>query len=301
MNRRRGDPSLVAAIATRLAVLLAAGVTPASAWGYLDSAPVTRDIAAAGHSGASIADAIGRAAQERPASESAAWRAFATAWAVATDAGAPLAPTLRDFASTLRDLAQSQREIDVALASPRSTARLVMALPMVGVVFGLLLGFDTVGILLTTAAGWLCIGMASALLFAASRWNRRLVDRAQPTDFSPGLTFDLVAIALSGGASIDRAVSSVGRAAARFGLAVENSSLAAVLELSRRAGVPAAALLRGEALERRRDCLAAAHAAARRLGVQLMIPLGVCVLPAFMVVSVVPVVLAVLGQTSELG
>ncbi len=32
-----------------------------------------------------------------------------------------------------------------------------------------------------------------------------------------------------------------------------------------------------------------------------MIPLGVCVLPAFMVVSVVPVVLAVLGQTSELG
>jgi tight adherence protein B len=295
---RQADPSLVAGIATRLAVLLAAGVTPAAAWGYLDATPLTQGVALSARAGGSVPAALLAAASGRPPAEASAWRAFATAWSVATEAGAPLASTLREFAATLRELGQAQREIDVALAAPRATARLVMALPVVGVAFGALLGFDTVGVLLTTAAGWVCITTASALLFGASRWNRRLVARAQPADLSPGLAFDLVAIALSGGASIDRAVASVRHAADRFGLPVEDPGLDAVLDLSRRAGVPAAALLRAEAMERRRECLAAAHAAAARLGVRLMIPLGVCVLPAFMVVSVVPLLIAVLGQAS---
>jgi tight adherence protein B len=70
-----------------------------------------------------------------------------------------------------------------------------------------------------------------------------------------------------------------------------------VLELAQRAGVPAAALLRAAAEDVRDDAAAAGLAAAERLSVRLVLPLGVCVLPAFVLVGVVPVVVGVLSST----
>ena len=71
-----------------------------------------------------------------------------------------------------------------------------------------------------------------------------------------------------------------------------------MLDLSRRAGVPAAGLLRSEAVELRRQARADVARRAQALSVRLMIPLGLCVLPAVMVLSVVPLVVTVLGSTS---
>jgi tight adherence protein B len=298
---REANLAAIAAIVQRLAVLLAAGVTPSAAWGYLREGELVDQVASASAGGAVIAEAIvAAAARHAPLGERDAWRGLATAWAVATDAGAPLASTLRDFAESLRGLSQAQREIAVALAAPRATARLVLVLPVVGMLFGVILGFDTLGTLFTTAPGWACLVLGSSLMVLAWRWNRRLVARAQPRDVTPGLVFDLLAIAVSGGGSLPHARANVGRALTRFGFDVlaDEPGIEATLDLSARAGVPAAELLRSEARERRRDALASAQSAAQALSVRLMIPLGVCVLPAFMVLSVVPLLLAVLGQTS---
>jgi pilus assembly protein TadC len=46
--------------------------------------------------------------------------------------------------------------------------------------------------------------------------------------------------------------------------------------------------------ERRREG-AAARVAAARLGVQVVLPTGLCLLPAFVLLAVVPLVLALLG------
>jgi tight adherence protein B len=293
------DLAAVASVIQRLAVLLSAGVPPGAAWGYLGDGDLEARVSAADRAGTSIPDAILEASGAAPPGERQAWLALAAAWAVATDAGAPLAPTLREVAGSLRELAQSAREIAVALAAPTATARLVIALPPVGVVFGLLLGFNTIGVLLTTPAGWLCVGLGAALLLAASRWNRRMVRRAQPTDLAPGLPFDLLATALSGGASITRATRAVSEATERFGLGnADTDAIGEVVDLSRRAGVPAGELLRSEAVERRRASLAAVQARAQALSVRLMIPLGLCVLPAFMLLCVIPMLLSVLAQTS---
>jgi tight adherence protein B len=179
----------------------------------------------------------------------------------------------------------------------------VLVLPLVGLLFGMLMGFDTIGVLLTTPPGWTCLVVGALLLLAAARWNRRMVRRAQPKELTPGLGFDLVAIAVSGGASLDGAQRSVATITAKYGLngVLDDAAIELVLDLSRRAGVPAAELLRSEALERRRTASADAQSAAQALGVRLMIPLGVCVLPSFMVLSVAPLLLAVLRQTSVLG
>jgi tight adherence protein B len=299
---RTRDPDLgaIAATVQRLAVLLAAGTTPAAAWGYLRDGALSDDVAAASRDGETIPEAIVVAASHNAvARERDAWRGLASAWAVASEAGAPLAPTLRDFAESLRGLSQTQRDIAIALAAPTATARLVLALPLVGIMFGVLLGFNTLGTLFTTAPGWGCMVLGSGLMVTAWRWNRRLVGRARPRDVTPGLGFDLLAIAVSGGGSLDRAQASVDATVSRFGLelADDEPGIKATLDLSARAGVPAAELLRSDGRERRRDALAAAQVAAQALSVRLMIPLGVCVLPAFLILSVVPLLLAVFNQT----
>jgi len=298
----RGAPRLDAAasIVQRLSVLLAAGVTPASAWEYLDgdASPLVAPVAALARDGTPVATAVLASTESVPPGERPAWLALAAAWQVATEAGAPLAPSLRSFAASLRALADAQREISVALAAPVATARLVTALPAVGIVFGMLLGFNTVAVLVGTVPGGACLAVGVALMAAARSWNRRLVAAAQPADLAPGLRCELTAIAVSGGGALDRAVTNVERALAASGIEPgDGTGVESVLALSRRAGVPAGELLRSEAEEQRRQARAEAAARASVLGVRLMLPLGLCILPAFMVLCVAPLLIAVVTST----
>ena len=294
----RDPPPLaeVAAVAQRLAVLLAAGVAPASAWRHVaegSSSPVPMAVT----EGDAVDAAILAVSETLPALEAGGWRGLAACWSVATDSGTPLAPSLRDYAASLRSLAQAQREVQVALAGPVATARMVMALPLVGVLFGLVLGFNTFAILFTTLPGLLCLVVGGGLMLLAARWNARMVRAAQPEDASPGLEFDLMAIAAAGGGSIGQARSALDKAVVRFGLSARPERVDPVLDLSRRAGVPAAELLRSEAHEARRLARAGAQQKAATLAVRLMLPLGLCVLPAFMVLGVLPLMISVIMTT----
>lgn len=294
----------VGATVHRLAVLLAAGVPPDRAWRYLaesgdDAAVVVTERVAAGES---FPAAIAEAAGPSPPTAREPWLALAAAWRVASTAGAPLAATLTDFAGSLRALAQARRDIRVALAGPKATVRLVLALPPVGVLFGALLGFDTLAVLVTTPVGLGCLVVGAVLMLVALRWNRALVRAAERGSTSPGLGLDLVAVALGGGGALDRAVAVVDETLAQLGLdPVPRKALESVLLLSRRAGVPAAALLRSEAEQERRETAAGAAERAAALGVRLMLPLGVCVLPAFVAVAVLPLLYSVVSSTVQLG
>jgi tight adherence protein B len=332
----------VAAVTERLAVLLAAGVPPSAAWGYLSSGDVSRHgrsgrdparilevltaAADAARAGTDVAVAIAGAARHTPegarrrsvgrsgdSAAAAAWLPVAAALSVAIETGAPLAGCLQELARSQRALGQAQRDIDAALAGPRSTSRLVLALPVVGLILGLMLGFDTLGTLVGTLPGLVCLTGAALLMLAAWRWSSAMVRRATPGSTAPGLAIDLTAIAMSSGASVDRAVGIVTTALAEFGpadpaerggrYAVEHehdrdeAAISGVLALSRAAGVPAADLLRGEADQTRRDARSNAQQAAASLATRLMLPLGLCVLPAFMLVGVAPLLLSVLSST----
>jgi len=316
----------VADAAQRLAVLLAAGVPPGAAWDYLAEASgdggepnqarqhtnaVLEAAAVAARRGGDVPRAIAAAADaardgprrrfgrpRRSTDVSSAWRGLAVALQVATESGAPLAESLRDLASALRDLGQTQRDRDAALAGPRATARTVLALPAVGILFGAGLGFDTLHVLFATPAGLSCLGAGSALLFAARSWNRALLKRATPAEPLPGLAVELVAVAMSGGGSAPGALARVARTCSRFALAPpDQDAVHSVLNLAQRAGVGTVELLRSEAEQARRDARSAAQVASAALGVRLMAPLAVCVLPAFMLLSVAPLVMAILSST----
>lgn len=121
-----------------------------------------------------------------------------------------------------------------------------------------------------------------------------MVRRAQPPSAVPGMHAELTAIALSGGASIERARRLVDETGGAAGSAGETDD---ILALSRTAGVPAVELLRASAASSRHRARTEGRMAAARLGAKLLIPLGVCTLPAFLLLGVAPLLLSVLAST----
>jgi len=227
-----------------------------------------------------------------------AWDDVHAVLAVAERTGAPVAPTLRALAGALRRAASGDRAVRVALAGPRTSANVVLALPVLGVVLGSLWGIDTAAVLLGSPVGWVC-GTSALLLVGVGRaWTARMIRAATPESGIPGVLLDAWAVALAGGGSWTSAASAVRTALGqRPSRPVEAARLRETLDLARRAGVPAAALLRAAADDVRDDVAADALAAAERLGVRLVLPLGTCVLPAFVLVGVVPVVVGILSST----
>lgn len=254
-----------------------------------------------------------------------AWQDVRLVLRVAERTGAPSAGALRALAAAMRRTAASDRAVRVALSGPRTSARVVLALPLLGLGLGSVWGAEALAVLLARPVGWVCCAAAAGLVLVGQRWTRRLVDAATPDGHVPGILLDAWAVALAGGGSWQSAETAVrdalgvpeyagatpgpggtGRPGVRRAPTgggrevtdrVVEERLHEVLVLSRRAGVPAAELLRAAAEDARDDAAAAGLAAAERLAVRLVLPLGVCVLPAFVLVGVVPVVVGVLSST----
>jgi tight adherence protein B len=289
-----GGQSAPAAAVLRLAVLLEAGLSPLAAWRHLAES----DSVAARVAEAESADRLPAAilAATSDAATASDWACVAAAWRVATDAGAPLAATLARLGEVLVATDDARREVAIALAGPLATSRVVLALPVLGLLGGALLGVDTLGVLATTPPGWFCLVAGGGLLLVARRWMRRLVARAREADPTPGLGCELVAVAVSGGAPASAALDRVAEALAEAGLPADDSAAAAIA-FAQRAGVPVAGLLRAEARESRRNAHAAVRMRIAALGTRLLLPLGLCVLPAFVALGVAPLLLAMIGST----
>ena len=224
----------------------------------------------------------------------------AAAWNVAEHSGAPLSPALRGAATALRDRAETARDVRTALAGPRATARLMAWLPLVGVAMAYLIGVDVVGALVAGPLGWGVAVLGAALAAAGRVWTARLVRDASRTGPVAGAEHELVAIALTGGMSPARARQLVAEVRSRIGSAGaehDDDSIQHVLHIAERAGAPAVELLSAEARQQRRLARAEGRTRAELLAVRLLLPLGLCVLPSFVLLGVVPVILAMVSST----
>ena len=277
-----------AASVQTLAVLLQAGAGPLVAWRHLADTgdPHAIAVTARVDEGVPIVAAI--------EAESGVWEELAAAWEIATTVGAPLAEVLRMIAETLRDAASAADDVRIALAEPAGTARLLLWMPLAGLLLGFALGFDTVGVITRNPLGLACAVSGLLLVLAARAWTGRLLRKAAPAPGTPGMRAELVAVALAGGASIDRALQLVSQTAIP---GEGDERVRSVLDLSRAAGVPAAELLRASAAEDRHAARVQGRLRAARLSTRLLLPLGVCTLPAFLLLGVAPLLLSVLAST----
>ncbi|MFJ4254900.1 type II secretion system F family protein [Microbacterium sp. NPDC090003] len=292
VKRRTRDGAHDADAATSvqtLAVLLQAGAMPAVAWRHLAETGDRHAIAIVSRidAGEPIADAI--------EAEGGVWVDLAAAWEIATTVGAPLAEVLRTLAETLRDAASAADDVRIALAEPAGTARLLLWMPLAGLLLGFALGFDTIGVITRNPIGAACVIVGGGLVLLARAWTARLLRRARPSPGTPGMRAELVAVALAGGASIDRALGLLDAVGAvSHG---REDRVPDVLELSRAAGVPAIELLRASAAQERHASRVEGRLRASRLSTRLLLPLGVCTLPAFLLLGVAPMLLSVLTST----
>src|SRR5690606_31598599 len=83
--------------------------------------------------------------------------------------GAPLAQVLERCAHGLTEAGNAQAARSVALAGPRSTARLLGWLPLLGLVLGAAVGADPLAVLLGGGLGSLCLAAGAALMVLGRR------------------------------------------------------------------------------------------------------------------------------------
>lgn len=99
---------------------------------------------------------------------------LAFAWRVAERTGCPLAEPVARLHASLRHEEALRREVQAQLAGPRATARLLAALPVLGVLLGIGLGADPLAFLLGAPAGRLCLVAGAALSVLGLLWTGRI-------------------------------------------------------------------------------------------------------------------------------
>lgn len=244
-------------------------------------------------------------------------------------AGAPLATSLERAAEHAEERIDALLGRQSALAAPRATGRILSWLPLLGLGLGVLMGSDPVGVLTGSILGALTGLLGLGLAFAGRRWTAVLVHRAevesaassgaeQTSNVPPvdtALVLELLAAQLRAGLAPLAALGTLaealnsrplhtvcqrlqmgsgwgsawsGPAAGTFG------ELRDALAPAYTGGAPSTALLLSLADAHRLSERRAAERAAGKLSVALVVPLGLCSLPAFICLGIVPILISLL-------
>lgn len=115
---------------------------------------------------------------ERCAGDRAAGSAVVAAARLAAATGAPLASVLDRVGGALAAEADIAARRRAAFAGPRATVRLLTWLPMFGLVLGVALGADPVGVLLDGRGGTVLLVTSGLLTWCGWRWGEHLLDAA---------------------------------------------------------------------------------------------------------------------------
>jgi tight adherence protein B len=220
-----------------------------------------------------------------------------------------------------RERAEVAREL--ALAGPEASGLVLQWLPVAGWALAAAVDTASLRILARTPLGWMLLALGGGLWLAGRRWIRALTATAREAGMEgepAALPLALAEAAVGAGLDVRSAIDAVGTAmagaegeelvgvaralvsgapweAAWSGAGPVIEPLGRALRSSWTAGaspVPMLAAARESVIERSR---AEAERAATVLGVRVALPLALCLLPAFVVVGVVPLLLAVAGST----
>ena len=330
--RERADLD-VGLLLTEVATLLRAGATPQRAWlralersgvsegvepGEDGVPPALRELAEAAPDGWMPARVRGRWVWNPPLPGRRASRRRRRAATAAVPGAVAACRLTASLGVAESGHAEASRR--TALSGPRSTARLLALLPLAGLLLGAAVGAHPEEVLLDGGLGSALGLFGIGLMVVGHRVTARLVAAATAPvcRVDEALVLDLAAAALSAGASLPGALQALGEALGERGLTVVGRALllgaewdeawqapddAAWRERRTRLegclrpgwedGASPTALLAGTAAVLRAGRRAADEEAAERLAVRLVVPLGLCHLPAFVVLGIAPVVASV--------
>lgn len=288
----------VAKISMRLAALIRGGFTHQRALEQLaqddgEHADVMRRLNERIHTGTSASEAMVAEPDE-------AWKLLAATWHIAEHTGSPAATALERMSDALSRLESLRRRREVLLAGPKGSVLLIASLPFVAIIVGELLGIH-VAAQLATPFGLVLLGVGALLLTMGVAWGLAMIRAVQKRDHAAGCELDLMWIALAGASTPDRARRTVVETVDRFDVAWvnldafgERGEATMLLDTARTSGVRLRDLVTLEADTLRERTHRDLEREAERLAVRILIPLGLCVLPAFICIGVIPLLLGML-------
>ena len=228
--------------------------------------------------------------------------------------GAPLADILDAIGDSVDDAQAVEEARRVASAGPLMSARVLAALPMVGIVSVLALGASPWHFYTGATVGRVCALLGILAWVAGIVSCRRILARArQPDeDTDAALTCDLASAGLACGAAIPRVLDALASASSlswtacalrlgsMWGEAWEETPawahpLRDALESAWTSGSAPETMLARSASWERRTRLAEAKTRAEELSVRLVGPLGACFLPAFLTLGIAPLLASLTG------
>jgi tight adherence protein B len=228
---------------------------------------------------------------------------FELMWSLAQQLGGPVALALNRIVEVFERNDKNAKEVELAFAGPQSTSKLVMGLPVVALVLAQLTGMNPFGAIVGSLLGMLSVCLGSGLLVAGHYWTKRLLAKAVPVTLDPGAYLDCVLIGLQAGLPLDAARETAEQNFNRVLAAKVSAQDILVLdeaaELSRTTGAALTQIILSSADRVREELRYQTSNQITRLGVKLMIPLGVAVLPAFILLSIVPIAISLLSNGQQ--
>jgi tight adherence protein B len=201
---------------------------------------------------------------------------------LALDVGAPLVPTLLFLDEQLGHQEKTEAEVRQAQAIPLATRKLLLWLPAGTVVMSQLAGLETLQGLLQPL-GLVALVLAVALLMLGAKLSARMIRRLQPPS---NIARELLAlhICLSAGMGLQQV---------RRQLPKLSSRAEELISFSAQTGAGLSSLLLSEIAMSNHRATSESLTQAKKLSVSLLIPLAATTLPAFLLLTIVPMIIGI--------
>lgn len=297
-TKKYSETEIAAQISLNIATLLRGGMSLERALAQLtqrntDASEIIHRVFQRNAAGVSIPNAFAK-------EKAACWRVFAVALEIANKTGAPIAHACEKLSDAFLKIDSLQKKRTVLLAGPKSTVILISILPFVSILLGTLMGVDTLTILFSPR-GFLLILSGLILLFIGILWAAFMIRRVAETDSVVGIELDLLWVSLAGGQDPRVSLALIATSADKMrsewiplnNFTKEKPALK-VLETASETGVPVRPLVAAEATALREREHVVMAKKSEELAVRVLLPLGMFILPSFVVLGVIPMVMSLL-------
>ena len=189
--------------------------------------------------------------------------------------GAPVQQVARRLVGFELDLERFRSELATANAVPIATRKLLLWLPALSLVVGQLAGFGTIAAIFQPL-GSASLAIAGVLILIGVRWSGKLLEPLLQQPQHPAFELLRFSLLLSSGSPLSDQYP---------------KTVTKLVELSRLTGAPLSDLVEIEIELTTQRALQESMAKAKRMSIELLVPMSLTVLPAFLILTIVPMLI----------
>jgi tight adherence protein B len=193
----------------------------------------------------------------------------------AIQAGAPIRAVTARLVAFELDLERFKLELETANAVPIATRKLLLWLPALSIAIGQLAGFDTVAAIFQPI-GLIAFAIALGLIALGVKWSGALLAPLMVESQHPGFDLMKFSLTLTSGGPLTTS---------------SNPHINELVSLSRQTGAPLGELVQNEIELVTHRALQQSMARAKRMSIELLVPMSLTVLPAFLILTIVPMLI----------